>query len=76
MTDQVPSESDARTVNNTVRHNYRVLTEAEKARMVEIKDLAAAFLALIDDTGTGREYSLAKTKVEEACMWAVKALTA
>lgn len=75
MTDQVPSESDARTVNNTVRHNYRVLTEAEKARMVEIKDLAAAFLALIDDTGTGREYSLAKTKVEEACMWAVKALT-
>lgn len=75
MTDQVPSESDARTVNNTVRHNYRVLTEAEKARMVEIKDLGAAFLALIDDTGTGREYSLAKTKVEEAVMWAVKGLT-
>ena len=75
MTDQVPSESDARTVNNTVRHNYRVLTESEKARMVEIKDLAAAFLALIDDTGTGREYSLAKTKVEEAVMWAVKGLT-
>lgn len=75
MTDQVPSESDARTVNNTVRHNYRVLTDAEKARMVEIKDLGAAFLALIDDTGTGREYSLAKTKVEEAVMWAVKGLT-
>lgn len=75
MTDQVPSESDARTVNNTVRHNYRVLTDAEKARMVEIKDLGAAFLALIDDTGTGREYSLAKTKVEEAVMWSVKGLT-
>ncbi len=76
MTDTVPSESDARTVNNTVRHQYRVLTDAEKARMVEIKDLGAAFLALIDDTGTGREYSLAKTKVEEAVMWSVKALTA
>lgn len=75
MTDTVPSESDARTVNNTVRHQYRVLTDAEKARMVEIKDLGAAFLALIDDTGTGREYSLAKTKVEEAVMWAVKGLT-
>lgn len=75
MTEQVPSESDARTVNNTVRHNYRVLTDAEKARMVEIKDLGAAFLALIDDTGTGREYSLAKTKVEEAVMWSVKGLT-
>ena len=75
MTDQVPSESDARTVNNTVRHQYRVLTEAEKARMVEIKDLGAQFLTLIDETGAGREYSLAKTKIEEAVMWAVKGLT-
>lgn len=75
MTDQVPSESDARTVNNTVRHTYRVLTNAEKATMVEIKDLAAKFIDLIDATGQGREYSLAKTKVEEACMWAVKGLT-
>lgn len=75
MTEHVSSESDDRTVNNAVRHQYRVLSDAEKARMVEIKDLAAQFLTLIDDTGTGREYSLAKTKVEEACMWAVKGLT-
>lgn len=75
MTEHVSSESDDRTVNNAVRHQYRVLSDAEKARMVEIKDLAAQFIALIDDTGTGREYSLAKTKVEEACMWAVKGLT-
>ena len=75
MTEHVSSESDARIVNNAVRHQYRVLSDAEKARMVEIKDLAAQFLALIDDTGAGREYSLAKTKVEEACMWAVKGLT-
>lgn len=75
MTDQVPSESDARTVNNTVRHNYRVLTEAEKATMVEIKDLGAAFLALIEAQGPSRENSIAKTKVEEAVMWAVKSLT-
>lgn len=75
MTDQVPSESDARTVNNTVRHQYRVLTDAEKATMVEIKDLAAAFIALIETQTPSRENSIAKTKVEEACMWAVKSLT-
>ena len=75
MTDQVPSESDARTVNNAVRHTYRVLTDAEKATMVEIKDLGAAFIALIDTQGSTRENSIAKTKVEEAVMWAVKSLT-
>lgn len=75
MTDQVKSESDARTVNNTVRHQYRVLTEAEKARMVEIKDLGLQFLELIDAGGSSRENSIAKTKVEEAVMWSVKALT-
>jgi len=29
----------------------------------------------LDAIGTGREISLAKTKMEEAVMWAVKAIT-
>lgn len=70
------SASDDRTANNAVRHQYRVLSDAEKAQMVEIKDMGAAFLAKIDEIGTGREYSLAKTKIEEAVMWALKGLTA
>ena len=41
----VDSASDDRTVNNVMRHEYRVLSE------------------------------LAKTKIEEAVMWAVKGLT-
>lgn len=44
---QVESTSDERTVNNTMRHQYRTLSEAEKA----------------------------KTKIEEAVMWAVKHIT-
>jgi hypothetical protein len=73
----VPSESDERVVNNTMRHRYRVLTDEEKASMVAIKDWGAGFLREIDNkVPAGREASLAKTKVEEAVMWAVKGLTA
>ena len=72
----VDSASDDRTANNAVRHQYRVLTLEEKARMVAIKDAGAALLALIEGTGSSRELSIAKTKTEEAVMWAVKHVTA
>ena len=73
----VSSESDERLVNNGVRHQYRVLTEEEKAAMVRLKDIGRNFLDSIDDiVPKGREASLAKTKIEEAVMWAVKGLTA
>jgi hypothetical protein len=42
-TDTVDSASDRRTVNNTMWHQYRVLSDAEKANMVAIKDMGAAF---------------------------------
>jgi hypothetical protein len=77
MTDYVPSESDERTVNNAFRHQYRVLSEHEKRIMVLLKDQGAAFEALVNSSvPKGREASLAKTKIEEAVMWAVKGLTA
>ncbi len=74
--ERVSSAGDDRTANNDVRHQYRVLTDEEKAAMTEIKDLGAAFLSRVDELGQRREYSLAKTKIEEAVMWAVKGLTA
>jgi hypothetical protein len=73
---QVDSTSDARTVNNTMRHAYRVLTDEEKVLMGKIKDMGLEFHELIASLGQSREISLAKTKVEEAVMWAVKHLTA
>jgi hypothetical protein len=76
MGEYIYSESDERAVNNAMRHKYRVLTDEEKNAMVAIKD---AGLALIDAVERycppGREVSLAKTKIEEAVMWAIKGLT-
>lgn len=76
MTNTVDSASDARTVNNTVRHQYRVLTDAEKAQMVRIKDAGQALIDIINETGKSRELSLALTNAEQSVMWAVKHVTA
>lgn len=72
----VDSTSDARTVNNTMRHAYRVLTDAEKANMQAVKDEGMKFFELVSGLPSTRETSLAKTKIEEAVMWAVKSITA
>ncbi|MGD0642475.1 MAG: hypothetical protein ABSC22_17155 [Roseiarcus sp.] len=71
----VDSASDKRTANNAVRHQYRVLTEGEKAAMVAVKDKGAELLQLIESFGSSRELSIARTKAEEAVMWAVKHIT-
>ncbi len=76
MTTHVDSTSDERTVNNVMRHGYRVLSDAEKAQMQKIKDDGLAFWTLIDTLGSSRELSVAKTKIEESVMWAVKHITA
>ena len=72
----VDSTSDQRTVNNMMRHAYRVLSDAEKANMQAIKDRGLELHDLIGSIGQSRELSLAKTKVEEAVMWPVKHVTA
>ena len=82
---EVASESDARTANNAVRHTYRILSDAEKASMVALKDKGLEFIDLLHSIGktapvegshlASRELSLAGTKIEEAVMWAVKHIT-
>ncbi|WP_113443455.1 DUF7681 family protein [Rhizobium cremeum] len=76
MNEMIDSASDQRTVNNTLRHQYRVLSDEEKARMAAIKDKGQELLDLIAECGGSRELSIAKTKTEEAVMWAVKHVTA
>lgn len=71
----VESTSNERTVNNTMRHQYRVLSDEEKAQMQKIKDMGLEMLTYIDGIGASREMSIAKTKIEEAVMWAVKHVT-
>lgn len=72
----VDSTSDARTANNTVRHQYRVLTDVEKAQMLDLKDKGLAFIEACNAIGKSRELSLAVTNAEQAVMWAVKHVTA
>jgi hypothetical protein len=69
--DRVANNSD-----NTVRHNYRVLSDDEKANMVALKDKGLEFINICRSIGVSREMSLAITKAEEAVMWAVKHITA
>jgi len=71
----VDSTSDARTANNTMRHQYRVLTDVEKRHMQHAKDLGAGLHDFVTSLGASRELSIAKTKIEEAIMWAVKHIT-
>jgi hypothetical protein len=71
----ISSASDERTINNTVRHQYKVLNDTEKLQMLTVKDQGLMLLNFIDKLGSKREYSIAKTKIEEAVMWAVKGIT-
>jgi hypothetical protein len=76
--DEVDSVSVQRTVNNdsnVMRHQYRVLDDTEKAQMILVKDLGLRFWQTIDGIGQSRELALAKTRIEEAVMWAVKHIT-
>ena len=71
----VDSTSNYRTVNNVMRHGYRVLSDAEKQQMQAVKDKGLELWDLLDTIASSREISLAKTKVEEAVMWGVKHIT-
>ncbi len=75
LKEHVASTSDQRTVNNVMRHAYRVLSDTEKAQMQALKDKGLELHALIESIGKSRELSIALTKTEEAVMWAVKHIT-
>ena len=70
--------------NNQLRHSFRVLSDAEKQLVSDIKDKGQELLALMHQAGCtrasegkmgSRELSIAQTKTEEAVMWAVKHVT-
>jgi hypothetical protein len=59
-----------------MRQHYRQLSDDEQVLMRRVKLLGEDLYQEIDrEISPGREASLAKTKVEEAVMWAVKAIT-
>lgn len=75
MARTVKSDGDDRVANNVMRHEYRVLNDAEKEQMRQIKDLGLQMDDLLAAVGTSREISLARTKNEESVMWGVKHIT-
>ncbi|MGK8234043.1 hypothetical protein ACLGGT_14310 [Roseovarius sp. MS2] len=79
-----PSSSDTRAANNSTRQTWRVLSEAEKARVDAVKELGATFIGLCHEIGgtdpdgerlASRHLSLAVTHVEDAVMRAVRHIT-
>jgi hypothetical protein len=58
-----------------MRHEYRLLSDAEKTQMQALKDKGRELWELLEGIGQSRELSLAKTKTEEAVMWGVKHIT-
>lgn len=60
---------------DVMRMQYRPLTAEEQQQMVAVKGNAASLYGFLGTLGNSRELSLAKTKVEEAVMWATKHIT-
>ena len=71
----VDAASDERVINNTVRHQYRVLSDEEKAHMVAIKDKTLELVTLIDYIGASADLTVAKRKAMEASFWATYHIT-
>lgn len=70
-------------MSNTFRKQYRPLTDFEKDTVSDIKSYAEAMERIFNQVRVGvapvadsaRAIALAQTKLEEAVMWAVKAVT-
>lgn len=60
---------------NVFRQEYRQLSPQEVDDMKELKAKAMDLYLFICRLGDSREIALAKTKLEEAVMWAVNEIT-
>jgi hypothetical protein len=60
---------------SALRYKYRDLSEREHAVLNSLKQLGGDFYDYVNGLGNSRELSIAKTKIEEAVMWATKHVT-
>jgi hypothetical protein len=67
-----PFSSEA---SEAMRLSYRGLTDDNVDAILATKRAGAEFWAALDNAGSSRELSLAKTRLEEAVMWATKHFT-
>lgn len=65
MAEEFKSTDDRRTSNNIMRHNYRALSEGEKLRMAQVKDLGVSFVELLHVIGgTIDAYNISSNKAQ------------
>jgi hypothetical protein len=65
-------------MSDTFHKEYKPLSEGQRLWIGKIKEQAEVLESMFDDINTpdmGREIAVAKTKLEESIMWAVKGLT-
>ena len=58
-----------------IRPEYRQLSEVEKQQLEQVKSRGIELWDYINGLSASRDLALAKTKVEEAVMWATKHIT-
>ena len=58
-----------------IRPKYRQLSEVEKQQLEQLKKRGVELWDYINGLSSSRDLALAKTKVEEAVMWATKHIT-
>lgn len=76
MSKTYASTDDKRAESQPMRHQYRELSAEEKQMVSDLKTKGQELLDLIEKAGASRELAIARTKTEEAVMWAVKGVTA
>lgn len=65
-------------MDDVFRRAYREISQEEKNDLENIKNQAEILFNIVNvlqNKKNCREYSIAKTKIEEAVMWAVKGIT-
>lgn len=64
-----------KTTKNDVRQEYPEISNRQKRLIAKVKDIGLELMDTFDESRPSRELSIAKTKVEEAIMWAVKGIS-
>lgn len=70
-----PQNQYPKRMGDVFRMNYRALSDRDKLEIARVKELAQQLYDVFDHNLPCREMALAKTHLEEAVMWATKALT-
>ena len=73
-TGEEPEDKEGDTVEDVMSAEPRKLSLEELASIEEIKDVGNDFYAMLHSLGDSREIEMAKLKLEECVMWAVKGI--